>query len=99
MENDGESWINWPLKYRNRDKETMEKAKRELATEIKFYQFQQYQFYKQWNSLHKYATENNIKIIGDIPIYVALDSSDTWADPVLYQFDEDNRAVMGKPVV
>ncbi|MCI8747465.1 MAG: 4-alpha-glucanotransferase [Lachnospiraceae bacterium] len=99
MENDGESWINWPLEYRNRDKETMEKARRELATEIEFYQFQQYQFYKQWNKLHKYATENNIKIIGDIPIYVALDSSDTWADPVLYQFGEDNlpTAVSGCP--
>ena len=78
---------------------TLEKAKKELASEIEFYQFQQYEFYKQWNNLHKYANKNNIKIIGDIPIYVALDSSDTWAEPLLYQFDSNNlpQAVSGCP--
>lgn len=98
-ENDGESFLNWQKEYRNRDKETLKKARKELASEIEFYQFQQYEFYKQWNNLHKYASKNNIKIIGDIPIYVALDSSDTWADPKLYQFDKDNlpQAVSGCP--
>ena len=99
MENDGESWINWPLEYRNRDEETIYRAKKELAGEIEFYKFQQFQFYKQWNQLHKYANDNGIKIIGDIPIYVALDSSDTWAHPELYQFDSNNvpTAVSGCP--
>lgn len=98
-ENDGESFLNWQEEYRNRDKKALEKAKKELASEIEFYQFQQYEFYKQWNNLHKYANKNNIKIIGDIPIYVALDSSDTWAEPLLYQFDSDNlpKAVSGCP--
>ena len=98
-ENDGESFLNWQEEYRNRDKKTLEKAKKELASEIEFYQFQQYEFYKQWNNLHKYANKNNIKIIGDIPIYVALDSSDTWAEPLLYQFDSNNlpQAVSGCP--
>lgn len=99
MENNGESWINWPLEYRNRDEEAIYRAKKELAGEIDFYKFQQFQFYKQWNKLHKYANDNGIKIIGDIPIYVALDSSDTWAHPELYQFDSDNipTAVSGCP--
>jgi len=99
MENGGKSWTEWPLKYRNRDKDTIAEAKKELADGIGFYKFQQYEFFKQWEALHKYANENGIKIIGDIPIYVALDSSDTWAEPVLYQFDKDNvpLAVSGCP--
>lgn len=99
MENGGKSWTEWPLEYRNRDADTIKKAKKELSSEISFYQFVQYQFFKQWDALHKYAKDNGIKIIGDIPIYVAMDSSDTWMQPELYQFDENNLpvAVSGCP--
>ena len=55
-----------------------------------FYKFQQYEFDRQWKKLHAYANKQGIKIIGDIPIYVAFDSADTWASPELFQFDEDN---------
>lgn len=55
-----------------------------------FYRFQQYEFRKQWDKLHAYANAQGIEIIGDIPIYVAFDSADTWANPKLFQIGEDN---------
>ena len=61
--------------------------------EVEFYKFQQYLFTKQWNSLKSYANERGIEIIGDIPIYVAFDSADTWANPELFQLDGGRRPV------
>lgn len=86
----GVSWIEWEEKYRNREPEAMEQAKRTLAQEMDFYRFQQFEFDRQWKRLHAYANAQGIKIIGDIPIYVAFDSADTWANPELFQFDENN---------
>lgn len=86
----GKSWIEWPEEYRNRDPKALEDAKKELAGEMDFYRFQQYEFTRQWTRLHAYANEQGIQIIGDIPIYVAFDSADTWANPELFQFDENN---------
>lgn len=86
----GVSWIGWEEKYRNREPEAMEQAKRTLAQEMDFYRFQQFEFDRQWKRLHAYANAQGIKIIGDIPIYVAFDSADTWANPELFQFDENN---------
>lgn len=59
----------------------------------------QFKFYEQWMKLKKYANEKGIQIIGDIPIYVAMDSADTWAHPELFQLDEENvpTAVAGCP--
>lgn len=95
----GVSWIEWEEGYRNRVPEYIQKAKEELREEIEFYQFQQYKFDCQWKKLHAYANENGIEIIGDVPIYVAFDSADTWANPELFQFDEENlpKAVAGCP--
>ena len=56
--------------------------------EILFWKFLQYEFFAQWMRLKKYANDKGVKIIGDIPIYVALDSADTWANPELFQFDK-----------
>ena len=61
-----------PLK--NREREALDGARELLADEIGFYRFQQYEFDRQWKKLHAYANENGVKIIGDIPIYVAFDS-------------------------
>ena len=55
-----------------------------------FYCFQQYWFFKQWTELKTYANEKGVEIIGDVPIYVAFDSADAWAQPELFQFDENN---------
>ncbi len=89
-EHDGVSWIEWDEPYRNREEAALVQAQERLADEIGFYQFQQYEFAKQWEKLHGYANENGIRIIGDIPIYVAFDSADTWAQPEMFQFDENN---------
>lgn len=93
------SWSEWPEELKNRDPETLEAKRAELKTEIDFYRFQQYLFSVQWKKLKAYANGQGIGIIGDIPIYVAFDSADTWAHPELFQFDEENQpaAVAGCP--
>ncbi|MDD2981261.1 MAG: 4-alpha-glucanotransferase [Hespellia sp.] len=98
-ENEGKSWRQWAEPYRDRHPGALVEAKERLAEEIRFYQFQQYMFWKEWNALHHYANENDVQIVGDIPIYVAFDSADTWARPKLFQFTENNEpvAVAGCP--
>ncbi|MBR1741716.1 MAG: 4-alpha-glucanotransferase, partial [Lachnospiraceae bacterium] len=75
------------------------KFSKEHRKEILFYMFLQYLFFKQWRRLKKYANKKGIRLIGDIPIYVALDSADVWAAPELFQLDEDSfpKAVAGCP--
>ena len=95
----GISWNEWEEALKNREEAALENAREELAEEIDFYKFQQYEFDKQWSQLHAYANEQGIQIVGDIPIYVAMDSADTWAHPELFQLDEENVpvAVAGCP--
>ena len=87
---EGKPWIEWETEYRNRDKKAMTVVAEVLADIIEFFRFQQYEFMKQWTKLHEYAAENGVSIIGDIPIYVAFDSADTWANPEMFRFDEEN---------
>jgi 4-alpha-glucanotransferase len=86
----GISWIEWDEDIRLRDKKAIATYEEKLATEIEFYCYQQYLFDKQWKALKSYANKKGISIIGDIPIYVAFDSADTWANPELFQLDKDN---------
>ena len=90
---DNKEWLTWEEDIRLRKATAIKKYKKELAEDIDFYIFMQYKFYEQWNKLKAYANKKGIKIIGDIPIYVALDSADVWANPKLFQLDKD-----GKPV-
>ena len=85
----GKPWYAWekPLKFR--DPDAMWDIRRALKEEIRFYQFVQFTFYKQWNALHDYARKQGVSIIGDVPIYVPLDSVDVWRNPELFQLDED----------
>lgn len=83
----GISFIEWDEDIRKRTPEAIKKYKNQLKDEIGFYKFQQFKFNEQWNKLKQYANKNGIKIIGDIPIYVAFDSADTWANPELFKFD------------
>lgn len=85
---DGQSWTTWEDEYKNRNKDALEKFISENQNEINFYKFLQYLFYKQWNELKDYANGKNIDLIGDIPIYVAEDSSDVWANKDLFILDE-----------
>ncbi len=84
----GKSWAEWDEDIKLRKPAAMKKYAEKYAEEVAFYQFQQYLFAKQWFALKEYANGKKIDIIGDIPIYVAFDSSDTWASPELFQLDE-----------
>ena len=86
---DGKSWSEWDDDIRLRKESALKRSRQKFAYEICFYQFQQYEFAKQWKALKAYANKNHIEIIGDIPIYVAFDSADTWANPKLFQLDKD----------
>jgi len=85
---DGKSWIYWDEEIKLRRPEALKMYCEKYQDEILFYQFQQFMFAKQWSALKAYANEKKIEIVGDIPIYVALDSADTWANPELFQLDE-----------
>ena len=84
----GMPWYQWEdqLKFRNPD--ALWKIRQELAEEIRFYSFVQYLFHRQWTALRDYAHKNDIRIIGDVPIYVPLDSVEVWSSPELFQLDE-----------
>ena len=84
----GISWAQWPEDVKMRKASALAKYQKELKEQTLFYEFQQYLFQKQWMKLKKYANAKGICIIGDIPIYVAFDSADTWANPTLFQLDE-----------
>ena len=89
----GASWDVWEdeLKYRNPEK--LKRYEEKYCDRILFYKFMQFIFYQQWYELKKYAKDNGISIIGDIPIYVAFDSADSWASPELFQFDSERNPV------
>lgn len=84
----GKSYLDWEDPIRLRYSDAMVAYRNKLIDDVNFYQFLQYEFFRQWSALKKYANQKGIQIIGDIPIYVALDSADTWAHPELFQFDE-----------
>ena len=85
----GQSWINWPKEYKFRDNETLERFAEENNREINFHKFLQFMFFKQWGALKEYLASKNIRTIGDLPIYVAEDSSDVWVNPELFQLNDD----------
>ena len=93
------AWNEWEEPYRDRHPGALQAIREELEPEIRFHRFEQYMFWKEWTGLKHYANENGIQIVGDIPIYVAFDSADTWARPQLFQFTENNEpiAVAGCP--
>lgn len=95
----GISFIEWDESLRRRDEKVLENYRKKFSKEIDFYKFLQFYFDKQWKQLKKYANKKGVKIIGDIPIYVAFDSADTWASPELFWFDSKGypKGVAGCP--
>lgn len=83
----GIAWSGWEEPLRLRDARALEQCRTALAPEIGYYRFVQFVFYSQWRRLKTYANGKGIQIVGDIPIYVAYDSADTWANPELFQLD------------
>ncbi|MBQ7447222.1 MAG: 4-alpha-glucanotransferase [Eubacterium sp.] len=96
---DGAPWTEWEPDLKKRKKAALQKVEEEEADRIRFYEYLQYLFSVQWDEVRAYAKENGISIIGDIPIYVALDSADVWTNPKLFQLDKnlDPVAVAGCP--
>jgi len=93
-------WYRWPQKIRLRDRTALKQASTELAGEIDQGIFTQYLFFRQWDRLHSYAQRQYIHIIGDLPIYVALDSVDVWANQEIFELNEKSgrpKAVAGVP--
>lgn len=95
----GISWNLWEDSIKCKKPEAVKRYREECEEDIRFYCFLQFQFSTQWKKLKAYANEQGIKIIGDIPIYVALDSADSWGNKELFQFTEDGLpiAVAGCP--
>ena len=87
--NDGAAWSEWDKAYRFREEAAIKDARETYAQEMQFYRMLQYLFFKQWRSLKEYANKKGIKIIGDVPIYVAGDSADVWANPGQFYLDSD----------
>ena len=85
------SWTDWPDEdIRLRRPEAVEHYQKELDEDIRLFTYIQYLFFRQWEALRAYAHKKGIGIIGDLPIYVAMDSADVWADPRAFQLDERN---------
>ncbi len=93
------AWENWENGLKMREESALKNAEKQYIESINFYYFVQYMFSKQWKALKKYANSKGVKLIGDIPIYVAYDSADVWADTKQFQLGEDLKptAVAGCP--
>jgi len=90
----GKPWVEWPEGQRDRRPDVIDKVRRDLANEIKEQRFKQWVFHKQWYALREYANGKGIRFIGDIPIFVAHDGSDVWANRHLFSLDK-----IGNPTV
>ena len=84
------AWTEWPEDIRNRSGEALARCREEYREDIDFFTYVQYLFFKQWNKLRDYIHGKGIKIIGDVPIYVAMDSADVWAETHFFKLDKDN---------
>ncbi len=84
----GAAWTRWEPEIAARDPKALESLKGQLAEQVQFHRFVQFEFYRQWGVLKRYANERAVRIIGDIPIFVAMDSADVWSRPELFHLDE-----------
>ena len=85
--NDG--WMDWKEEIRNRNDKSLNQYQKKLEKEIRFWKFCQFKFFEQWMKLKAYANKKGIQIIGDIPLYVALDSADVWVNREDFQLDKN----------
>jgi 4-alpha-glucanotransferase len=88
--NGGGAWSGWDKSLRRREPSAMEDARAEYGDAILRHSFYQFVFFRQWQKLRAYAHERGIRIIGDIPIFIAYDSADAWANPDLFFLDENS---------
>ncbi|MEI8130797.1 MAG: 4-alpha-glucanotransferase [Leptolinea sp.] len=83
----GKAWNEWPQELRKRDKTALDRFAGNHSNEIQYHQFRQFLFFRQWDQLHMYVNNLGLKIIGDIPLFVAYDSADVWSHPELFYVD------------
>lgn len=86
---DGAAWNRWEMPLRSRMARALAAARKAHAARIHAYQFIQWLFFRQWSALKSYANAKEIRIVGDIPIYVAMDSADAWSNPDQFFFDDE----------
>lgn len=90
----GAEWARWEPGLRSRDPQALETARRSLAAPMARHEFAQWLFFEQWGRLRQHATDLGLEILGDVPIFVAHDSADAWAEQAEFHFDDE-----GKPTV
>jgi 4-alpha-glucanotransferase len=88
---DGVAWTDWPDELAGRDPDALAAAREKHRERVSYHAFVQWVFDEQWQAMADYADENGIGLVGDVPIYVALDSADVWSDPDVFLLDEDNQ--------
>jgi len=84
-------WTEWPQELVTRDPDALAEKREQLAEEIRYHEFVQWVFDEQWQDMADYAAGKGVKLVGDLPIYVALDSADIWSDPEVFRLDEHNQ--------
>lgn len=96
---DGQSWNQWAMPLRSRNQAALDQATRDLAAALHAHKFMQWLFFRQWLRLKAYANQKGILIVGDIPIFVAMDSADAWTAPDQFLLDREFQptAVAGVP--
>jgi 4-alpha-glucanotransferase len=95
----GVSWHEWPEDFVLRKPAALQQAQKELTEQLELHRFRQFLFYRQWGALRQYACQRNVRLIGDVPIFVADDSADVWTNPELFLLDQRRRpaVVSGVP--
>jgi 4-alpha-glucanotransferase len=95
----GEPWTTWPMELKRREAPALERARHELEQEVRYQEFLQFEFGRQWANIKRYANERGVKLLGDVPMFVAHDGSDVWANQTIFQLDEhgERRVVAGVP--
>lgn len=97
--NQGQAWTSWPLEERHRDPQVLQAVREEQATVIAQTLFEQFVFFTQWHEIREYAKQHNVELFGDMPIFVAADSADVWAQKENFLMDENGEVnyVAGVP--
>ena len=87
----GKTWNNWPEELASREPAALERARQDLGDLVGFHKFTQFAFYRQWSRLKDYAHDRGIRVVGDIPFYMAFHSADVWANPRNFALDPKTR--------
>ncbi|QFU81686.1 4-alpha-glucanotransferase [Natronorubrum aibiense] len=85
---DRQAWLDWPEPIRLRDPDALERSCEQRASDIRYHAFVQYLAAEQWTELRDHAAAHGVEIVGDLPIYVALDSADVWANPDIFELED-----------